>query len=104
LIFVYLDLVVNRNTSNYSTNTPISTDYSLQTIYELFVIDRYFEYVSCQAIDVRLGARDPNYAGSPYDPSAGHPNPPGGGGGGEECDPNDQPVPNPSILDYPPAN
>lgn len=99
LIFVYLDLVINKNLSNYESNVPISTDYSLQTIYELFVIDKYFEYVSCLAIDVRLGARDPAYAGTPYDPSAGQPNPPGGSGG-EECDPNDQPAPSPSILDY----
>ena len=54
------------------------------------------------AVDVRLGAMDPDYAGIPgYDPSAGPPgsNPPGGTG--PECDPT--PVePNPSILQYPP--
>ena len=102
LIFVYLDLVVNKNISNYSSNIPISTDYALKTIYELFVIDKYFNYMSCMAVDVRLGAMDPDYAGIPgYDPSAGPPgsNPPGGTG--PECDPT--PVePNPSILQYPP--
>lgn len=100
LIFVYLDLVVNKNTSNYDTNVPISTDYSLETVYELFVVDKYFEYVSCLAIDVRLGARDPDYAGQPYDPSAGPPNSnPPGGVPPEDCEP-EQPAPNPSILQY----
>ena len=100
LIFVYLDLVVNKNTSNYSTATPISTDNSLETVYELFVIDKYFEYISCQAIDVRLGARDPDYAGQPYDPSAGPPNSnPPGGESPDDCDEN-IPAPNPSILQY----
>lgn len=99
LIFVYLDLVVNQNTLNYNSNVPISTDYSLQTIYELFVVDKYFEYMSCNAIDVRLGAMDPDYAGTPYDPSAGPPgsNPPGGDE--TECDP-EPVVANPSILQY----
>ena len=74
--------MVNKNISNYNTLIPISTDYSLQTIYELFVIDKYFEFVSCNAVDVRLGAMDPAYAGTPYDPSGGPPNsnPPGGSG------------------------
>jgi len=100
LIFVYLVLVVNKNTSNYSSNIPISTDYALQTIYELFVIDKYFSYMSCMAVDVRLGAMDPDYAGQPYDPSAGPPgsNPPGGEG---SCVP-EVIEPNPSILQYPP--
>jgi hypothetical protein len=100
LIFIYLDLVVNKNISNYFSNVPISTDFSLQTIYELFVISKYFDYISCLAIDVRLGARDPDFAGLPYDPSAGPPgsNPPGGD---TECDPtNDNPA-TPSILDSP---
>jgi hypothetical protein len=102
LIFVYLDLVINKNTSNYSINVPISTDTALRTIYELFVIDKYFEYMSCRAIDVREGALDPDYAGQPYDPSAGPPNSNPPGGEGEECDPT--PVaPNPSILQYPPT-
>lgn len=103
LIFIYFDLVINKNISNYSTAVPISTDYSLQTIYELFVIDKYFEYMSCRAIDVRLGAMDPDYAGTPYDPSGGPPgsNPPGGEG--DECDPTPS-VPNPSILQYPPES
>jgi hypothetical protein len=99
LIFIYLDLMVNKNISNYNTITPISTDFSLETVYELFVIDKYFEFVSCNAIDVRLGAMDPAYAGTPYDPSGGPPgsNPPGGTAG--ECDPT-PPAPNPSILQY----
>jgi hypothetical protein len=102
LIFVYLDLLVNKNISNYESNIPISTEYSLQTIYELFVIDKYFEYVSCLAIDVREGALDPDYAGQPYDPSAGplNSNPPGGEGA--ECDPTAETA-NPSILNYPPT-
>jgi hypothetical protein len=99
LIFIYLDLMINKNISNYNTLTPISTDYSLQTIYEMFIIDKYFEFVSCNAIDVRLGAMDPTYSGTPYDPSGGPPgsNPPGGTS--EECDPTPA-APNPSILQY----
>ncbi len=106
LIFVYLDLLVNKNTSNYSTDEPISTDYSLQTVYELFVLDKYFEYVSCLAVDVRPGARDPDYVGIPYDPSGGHPNPPGGEDvTNPACDEDAQPgLPDPSILRYPPSN
>ncbi len=52
LIFVFLDLCINRNTSNYDTNVPISTDHALQTVYELYVIDKYFEIVSERNTDV----------------------------------------------------
>ncbi len=52
LIFVYLDLCLNQNTSNYDTTTPISTDHALQTIYELYVLDKYFEVVSARDTDV----------------------------------------------------
>jgi len=52
LIFVYLDLCINRNTSNYDTTNPISTDHALQTIYELYVIDKYFEVVSERDADI----------------------------------------------------
>lgn len=52
LIFVFLDLCINRNTSNYDTNVPISTDHALQTVYELYVIDKYFEVVSARDADV----------------------------------------------------
>ena len=52
LIFIYLDLCINRNTSNYDTNVPISTDHALQTVYELYVIDKYFEVVSARDTDV----------------------------------------------------
>jgi len=52
LIFVYLDLCLNRNTSNYDTSNPISTDHALQTVYELYVIDKYFEVVSARDTDV----------------------------------------------------
>jgi len=90
LIFVYLDLELNKNTSNYSTDTPISTEGPLDTIYELFVIDKYFEYMASQSIDVRLG---PEY-GTPGQGDD-------GGGGGDECVPGPV-VPTPSILDYPP--
>ena len=105
LIFVYLDLLINKNLTNYSTDDPISTEYSLQTVYELFVLDKYFEYVSCLAVDVRPGARDPDYTGIPYDPSGGHPNPPGGDNvENEACEDGAQPgAPDPSILRYPPS-
>jgi hypothetical protein len=90
LIFVYLDLEINKNTSNYSTDTPISTGLPLQTVYELFVMDKYFDYMSGRNINVMLG---PEY-GTPGQGSS-------GGGGGDECVPGPV-VPTPSILDYPP--
>lgn len=52
LIFVFLDLCINRNTSNYNTTVPISTSHALQTIYELYVIDKYFEVLSARETDV----------------------------------------------------
>lgn len=52
LIFVYLDLCVNRNTSNYDSTVPISTSHALQTIYELYVLDKYFEVISARDTDI----------------------------------------------------
>jgi len=52
LIFVYLDLCLNNNTSNYDSIVPISTEHALQTIYELYVLDKYFEVVSARPTDV----------------------------------------------------
>jgi len=52
LIFVYLDLCVNGNTSNYDGIVPISTEHALQTIYELYVLDKYYEVVSARTTDV----------------------------------------------------
>jgi len=52
LIFIYLDLCLNNNTSNYDITSTISTDHALQTIYELYVLDKYFEVVSARDTDV----------------------------------------------------
>ena len=52
LIFVYLDLCLNDNTTNYDSIVPISTEHALQTIYELYVIDKYFDVVSARLTDV----------------------------------------------------
>jgi len=52
LIFIFLDLCINKNTSNYDTSVPISTDHALQTIYELYVLDKYFDLVSARDTDV----------------------------------------------------
>jgi len=52
LIFVYLDLCVNGNTSNYDSAVPISTSHALQTIYELYVLDKYFEVISARDTDI----------------------------------------------------
>jgi len=52
LIFVYLDLCVNGNTLNYDGLIPISTEHALQTIYELYVIDKYFDVISARTTDV----------------------------------------------------
>lgn len=52
LIFVFLDLCINQNTSNYDTTVPISTSHALQTIYELYMIDKYFDVISERDTDV----------------------------------------------------
>ncbi len=52
LIFVYLDLCLNNNTSNYDSTEPISTDHALQTIYELYILDKYFDVLSARDTDV----------------------------------------------------
>ena len=52
LIFIFLDICINKNISNYDTTVPISTDHALQTIYELYVLDKYFDLVSARDTDV----------------------------------------------------
>lgn len=52
LIFVFLDLILNNNTNNYDSTIPISTSHALQTIYELYIIDKYFEVISARGTDV----------------------------------------------------
>ncbi len=52
LIFVFLDLSINQNTSNYDTTVPISTSHALQTIYELYILDKYFDVISERETDV----------------------------------------------------
>lgn len=53
LIFIYLDLCVNGNADEYcATLTTISTEHALQTLYELYVIDKYFDIVSARRTDV----------------------------------------------------
>jgi len=54
LIFVFLDLMVNGNTSNYNDTIPISTTCPVQTIYELYVIDKYFEVVSARGTGITI--------------------------------------------------
>jgi hypothetical protein len=53
LIFLFLDLCINNNVDNYcSSDVPISTSHALQTLYELYVMDKYFEIVSARRTDI----------------------------------------------------
>jgi hypothetical protein len=93
LIFVYLDLEINKSIDNYRGAIPISTTNPLETIYELFIIDKYFDFVSAYDVYVGLG---PEYGSGPGSGDGSE------GGSGEECDEDNYPSPSPSILDYPP--
>lgn len=57
LIYLYLDLKVNGNIRYYNTETPISTTKPLETIYELFVIDKYFDFIAAGDIDPSFSCR-----------------------------------------------
>ena len=51
LIYLYLDLKINKNITHYNSEIPISTTKPLETIYELYVMDNYFEYLAANGID-----------------------------------------------------
>lgn len=57
LIYLYLDLKIGYSVRYYNTSIPISTTYPLETIYELFVMDKYFEFLAANSIDPAFSCR-----------------------------------------------
>lgn len=52
LIYLYLDLKLYGRYENYNNLNVISTTKVLDTMYELFLIDEYFKFISAMDIDV----------------------------------------------------
>jgi len=52
LIFLYLDLVINGNFSNYNNSSLVSNGDVLTTMYEFYVIDKYFEVMTARESDI----------------------------------------------------
>ncbi len=52
LIFLYLDLEINGNFSNYNNTTLVSSGDVLTTLYEFYVIDKYFDFMTRREIDL----------------------------------------------------
>ena len=54
LIFLYLDLKLYGRYTNYNNLNTVSTSEPLETMYELLIIDEYFDFMSARDIDVSL--------------------------------------------------
>jgi len=52
LIFLYLDLKLNDNYSNYNNTTLVSNGTILETLYEMYVMDQYFDFMSLRESDI----------------------------------------------------
>ena len=52
LIFLYLDLEINQNYSNYNNLTLVSDGAVLESLYELYVIDKYFDFMTLREPDI----------------------------------------------------
>jgi hypothetical protein len=52
LIFLYLDLEVNGNFSNYNNASLVSSGEPLPTLYEFYLIDKYFEFMTTRESDI----------------------------------------------------
>jgi hypothetical protein len=52
LIFLYLDLKINENYSNYNNTILVSNGTVLETLYEMYVMDQYFEYMTLRESDI----------------------------------------------------
>lgn len=52
LIFLYLDLEINGNFSNYNNSSLVSNGDLLTTMYEFYLIDKYFEYMTARESDI----------------------------------------------------
>lgn len=52
LIFLYLDLEVNGNFSNYNNSSLVSNGDLLESFYEMYVIDKYFAFMTARESDI----------------------------------------------------
>ena len=52
LIFLYLDLELNGNFSNYNNTSLVSSGEPLQTFYEFYLIDKYFDFMTLRESDI----------------------------------------------------
>lgn len=52
LIFLYLDLEINGNFSNYDNTTLVSNGDVLTTLYEFYVIDKFFDFMTMREQDI----------------------------------------------------
>ena len=54
LIYLYLDLKLRSRYDNYNNLNTVSTSEPLETMYELLLIDEYFQFMSARNVDVSL--------------------------------------------------
>lgn len=54
LIYLYLDLKLRSRYDNYNNLNTVSTSEPLETMYELLLIDEYFQSMSARNVDVSL--------------------------------------------------
>jgi hypothetical protein len=52
LIFLYLDLEINSNFSNYNTTSVVSNGDLLPTLFEMYLIDKYFDFMTARESDI----------------------------------------------------
>jgi len=52
LIFLYIDLKINNNYSNYNTTSLVSTGAVLDSLYETYVMDQFFDFMTVRVPDV----------------------------------------------------
>ncbi len=52
LIFLYLDLEIYNNYLNYDNLTLVSSGLVLESLYEVYVIDKYFDYMTLREPDL----------------------------------------------------
>jgi hypothetical protein len=52
LIFLYLDLKINDNYANYNNSTLVSDGTVLESLYEMYVMDKYFDFMTLREPDI----------------------------------------------------
>lgn len=52
LIFLYLDLEINENYSNYNNTSLVSSGDLLPSMYEFYLIDKYFAFMTARESDI----------------------------------------------------